>query len=784
LLNSFGSITSQTGATVDYDQFFSGLAWDADSQLYYARARWYDPTIGKFLAEDPLSFAGGDTNLSRYSLNDPVNRVDRNGLFSFKDVTNFVKDSFDVEKQFDRFSNNLEKAGNFFEKHWENGNIQKTLLVAGTIATGGVLGIGLAAGTLSGMALVGASLQFVSAAVNSYEVFSGDTIGDGSFSRYLSATAAVTGGFYGNVGPGFGPNGATWARGFSAASGLASGYEIASGRMIGDGTLSSVLHVGNLGVNHAGVFKDPNASLNQRLTVGINLAAGAASVASSGDPRLQQSLRSLSIAAGVWNTGTQVLYATQSVRAAAQSLRPSPPVAQSSGGGLYSVSDDLPATARRSRRSSYNPDVGALFSGDSQFTDGLMMTDPSVLDEPIFSAGDYGSGVGFASMNAGSMLNRDSSVFEQLDRNLFYEISMLYPAIDAARGLKQSYNDDSSRLAGGTVDQSFRNASALLQKKQSRLYALTGDRYSGDGKGYRNQLRAEYREAAENIQLGVYRGSGNGVDSAVNWSASGFLGFGDAVSGGYASQWSTDLRGSALTLSNQDSGVYAGGHIGGSFAVGVAGGLAFAPVMSFASGVSAFAPTVLGTGLLTHAGIGLTYHGIDTYNNWDSLSGSQRATAIGSPIAGFAGGVVSYGYAVRNYPEFLQSTFNAGQSVRNTASQLWADEVGTVQVGPLVRRPQSPADMTFKRRAEARAEAIRQHGGMPELFEELPVYGRNPNLRGPLGEASHVVHTVDRQGNLLQIQHHSNGHRFLDSGEFEFPHYHGVDGLGHLSYLE
>ena len=32
-IDSFGKITSQTGATVDYDQFFSGLSWDADSQL-------------------------------------------------------------------------------------------------------------------------------------------------------------------------------------------------------------------------------------------------------------------------------------------------------------------------------------------------------------------------------------------------------------------------------------------------------------------------------------------------------------------------------------------------------------------------------------------------------------------------------------------------------------------------------------------------------------------------------------------------------------------------------
>jgi len=55
-LNRFGAITSQTGATVDYDQFFSGLAWDADSQLYYARARWYDPTVLDIVATSVTVF--------------------------------------------------------------------------------------------------------------------------------------------------------------------------------------------------------------------------------------------------------------------------------------------------------------------------------------------------------------------------------------------------------------------------------------------------------------------------------------------------------------------------------------------------------------------------------------------------------------------------------------------------------------------------------------------------------------------------------------------------------
>ena len=33
-IDSFGKITSQTGATVDYDQFFSGLSWYADNSNF------------------------------------------------------------------------------------------------------------------------------------------------------------------------------------------------------------------------------------------------------------------------------------------------------------------------------------------------------------------------------------------------------------------------------------------------------------------------------------------------------------------------------------------------------------------------------------------------------------------------------------------------------------------------------------------------------------------------------------------------------------------------------
>jgi len=40
----------------------------------------YDPRTGRFLSEDPIGFRGGDTNLYRYVLNNPVNNTDPSGL--------------------------------------------------------------------------------------------------------------------------------------------------------------------------------------------------------------------------------------------------------------------------------------------------------------------------------------------------------------------------------------------------------------------------------------------------------------------------------------------------------------------------------------------------------------------------------------------------------------------------------------------------------------------------------------------------------------------------------
>jgi RHS repeat-associated protein len=61
---------------------FSGREWDPEIGLYYYRARYYDPKIGRFISEDPIGFAGG-VNLYSYVDNNPVLAGDPSGLSAY-----------------------------------------------------------------------------------------------------------------------------------------------------------------------------------------------------------------------------------------------------------------------------------------------------------------------------------------------------------------------------------------------------------------------------------------------------------------------------------------------------------------------------------------------------------------------------------------------------------------------------------------------------------------------------------------------------------------------------
>jgi len=74
----FGAIRSQTGSSSNYWQF-TGEQRDSDSSLYYLRARYYDPTTGRLLSQDPMR-AG---HAYAYVSNNPANFVDPSGMCIF-----------------------------------------------------------------------------------------------------------------------------------------------------------------------------------------------------------------------------------------------------------------------------------------------------------------------------------------------------------------------------------------------------------------------------------------------------------------------------------------------------------------------------------------------------------------------------------------------------------------------------------------------------------------------------------------------------------------------------
>ncbi len=74
----WGSLESATGSLSNSIRF-GGREYDAETGLYYNRARYYDPQIGRFISEDPIGPRGG-VNLYAYGNNDPVNSRDPSGL--------------------------------------------------------------------------------------------------------------------------------------------------------------------------------------------------------------------------------------------------------------------------------------------------------------------------------------------------------------------------------------------------------------------------------------------------------------------------------------------------------------------------------------------------------------------------------------------------------------------------------------------------------------------------------------------------------------------------------
>ncbi|MCY0875551.1 MAG: RHS repeat-associated core domain-containing protein, partial [Firmicutes bacterium] len=97
--DAWGNITSKTDSTGTMDLseinpfVYKGYWYGWSTGLYNLNARSYNPAIGRFLSEDPIGPTPGNAlsyNEYAYAENDPVNRLDPSGEFSWRWINNKV----------------------------------------------------------------------------------------------------------------------------------------------------------------------------------------------------------------------------------------------------------------------------------------------------------------------------------------------------------------------------------------------------------------------------------------------------------------------------------------------------------------------------------------------------------------------------------------------------------------------------------------------------------------------------------------------------------------------
>ena len=80
--DAFGNVTVSGSGNIAQPFAFTGREYDTETQMYFYRARYYDPQAGRFVTRDPIGFEGGDFNLYGYVGNNTVNYVDSFGFYT------------------------------------------------------------------------------------------------------------------------------------------------------------------------------------------------------------------------------------------------------------------------------------------------------------------------------------------------------------------------------------------------------------------------------------------------------------------------------------------------------------------------------------------------------------------------------------------------------------------------------------------------------------------------------------------------------------------------------
>jgi RHS repeat-associated protein len=78
LYDSWGNVKTNATELSTLRFGFKGMLYDETTGLYNARARWYQPDVGRFMSEDPLGLSGG-INQYAFAADDPINNSDPSG---------------------------------------------------------------------------------------------------------------------------------------------------------------------------------------------------------------------------------------------------------------------------------------------------------------------------------------------------------------------------------------------------------------------------------------------------------------------------------------------------------------------------------------------------------------------------------------------------------------------------------------------------------------------------------------------------------------------------------
>ena len=77
----FGQVTTISAGIPNPFTFVGQYGVSSDRNgLTYMRARYYEPSIGQFVSNDPLGLGGGDPDVRRYAFNSPLSLIDPTGL--------------------------------------------------------------------------------------------------------------------------------------------------------------------------------------------------------------------------------------------------------------------------------------------------------------------------------------------------------------------------------------------------------------------------------------------------------------------------------------------------------------------------------------------------------------------------------------------------------------------------------------------------------------------------------------------------------------------------------